>query len=129
MSAGRLKGNWVITAPWAHPLWHSYILHLIHLRPMGDGRKTLFYVPGATHEMMLFALDPEYPLEPIVMGQARAQWLRPGNFAAQFISPSDEMARRRIRDTVSLICAAGLNPDTDAISQWVALYGDAMVKK
>ena len=32
--------SWVIRAPWANPLWHSYALHLLHLRPLHTARQT-----------------------------------------------------------------------------------------
>lgn len=43
---------WVIEARYAHPVWHSYLLVLVHLRPMADLRETVFYLQGATHELM-----------------------------------------------------------------------------
>lgn len=41
---------WVIEAPWAHPVWHSYTLALVHLRPIEDAPKTITHLDGATHE-------------------------------------------------------------------------------
>ena len=53
--------GWVVEAPWAHPLWHSYVILSSHLRPLPDQRKTIFYLPDATHEIWVYALDPEQP--------------------------------------------------------------------
>ena len=75
--------QWVVEAPWAHPLWHSYLLALVHLRPMPDGRPTKLYLIGATHELWLYALNPEHPREPLIVGKNGARYLQPINFAAQ----------------------------------------------
>lgn len=31
---------WIVEAPSAHPMWHSYLVGLVHLRPLPDGRAT-----------------------------------------------------------------------------------------
>lgn len=129
-AAGRTDATvagWIIAAPWAHPFWHSYRLVLIHLRPMPDNRPTKFYLPGATHEIWLEALDPDHPRQSAVDGSP-AHTLRPMNFGAQFIEASDADAAARIASSVKMICDGLLNPDTDAIRQWVALYGDNMLR-
>ena len=119
---------WVVEAPWAHPLWHSYALVLVHLRPMPDGRPTKIYLDGASHELWLYALNPKCDRGKAVQGQAPLQWLTPVNFAAQLIEPSDTAAFARIHRTVEAICAGRLNPDTDARSQWTTLFGDNMMR-
>jgi hypothetical protein len=32
--------GWIIQAPWAHPVWNSYWLHVVHLRSIDRGGKT-----------------------------------------------------------------------------------------
>lgn len=119
---------WIVEAPWAHPFWHSYVIVLIHLRPMPDGRSTKMYLPGATHEMWLQALDPEHPRAPAISGNGPWHPLKPSNFGAQFIEEADLTAAARIRDAVQRICNGSLNPDTDYIRQWMHLFGDNMIK-
>src|SRR6185369_6380027 len=43
--------HWIIEAPWAHPVWHSYVLVLIHLRPLVGFEKPHLYLDCATHEL------------------------------------------------------------------------------
>ena len=119
--------SWIIEAPWAHPVWHSYNLTLVHLRPTERHPRPVIHVPGTTHEMMLFALDPLQPREPMLRTNAMA-WLRPPNFAAQLVEPSDEEAIDRINATVASIIHGFLNPDTDALRDWINLFGDGMVR-
>jgi len=121
--------QWVIEAPWAHPIWHSYALTLVHLRPMGDGRKTLFYIDGATHEVWLYALTPEEKREPVLRnGKVPSLWMTPSNFAAQFIEITDQLAFDRAKNAVQMVCDGKLNPDSDFRKQWEALFGNNMMK-
>jgi hypothetical protein len=122
-----LVASWIIEAPWAHPLWHSYNLTLVHLRPMEGVGEPIVYRQGATHELLLFALDPEAPREPMLRS-ARPRWLYPANFAAQLVEASDAAASARVEATVDLVVAGELNPDTDFRRQWIALFGDDMVR-
>jgi hypothetical protein len=119
---------WVIEAPWAHPVWHSYWAILMHLRPLEGVGDPKLYRPDATHELIIFALDPSKPRAATVDGRDGAYRLEPANFAAQLVEPSDEAARTRVEGAIDLIIAGELNPDTDAMRQWTALFGDAMIK-
>lgn len=121
--------GWIVEAPWAHPAWHSYLIVLLHLRPLADARPTIFHLEGATHELLVMALNPESPREPMITGKARTNWLEPANFAAQIIEPSDGAARDRIINAVQLIVDGKLSPDTDFIWQWSLLFGNNMVRK
>ena len=124
---------WVIEAPWAHPFWHSYVLVLVHLRPLPDGRPTKLYFEGATHELWLHALDPGGRRQPLIsgfepLGSASCRPLTPINFAAQFIEPDDTSALGRVERAVRRVCNGTLSPDTDFIRQWMHLFGDNMIK-
>ena len=122
--------DWVIEAPWAHPVWHSYSLVLVHLRPMPDGRETKFHLPCASHEMWLYALDARRDRRPLIAtGIVEGHWLQPGNFAAQFIEANDADALARVARTVQDICDGVLSPDTDFMREWIARFGDNMTKR
>src|SRR4051812_16237629 len=121
--------HWLIEAPRAHPVWHSYSLVMHHLRPMKNLTKPMIYLPGATHEVCLFALDPMVDRRPLIAGgKVEALWLMPGNFAAQFIAATDAVARDRVRWAAQAVCDGVLNPDTDFRRQWVDLFGDNMMR-
>ncbi|MBY0559915.1 hypothetical protein [Hyphomicrobium sp.] len=115
---------WVIEAPDAHPVWHSYSLAMMRLDLILN---PIRYLRGATHEMQLQALDPRFPREPMIRGAEQGAFLSPMNFAAQLIKPSHEAAIAVLDDAVARICAGTLSPDTDDIRQWLTLYGDNCV--
>jgi hypothetical protein len=120
---------WIVEAPWAHPFWHSYVVGLIHLRPMEDGRDTKFHIDGATHEMWVDALDPDQMRQPAIKGETHWSPLQPTNFAAQFIADTDDAARACVQAAVHMICRGLLSPDTDFTWRWIELFGDNMVKE
>lgn len=121
--------HWIIEATWAHPIWNSYSLVLVHLRPMADHRPTMFYLDDATHEIWLYAIDPDKSRALLIAGaEVDGHWLQPKNFAAQFIEVTDDLARTRVRAAVHMICDAKLSPDTDFILSWANLFGDNMLK-
>jgi hypothetical protein len=121
--------SWVIEAPGAHPLWHSYFMMLIHLRPLPVPQQTIFYLGGATHEIWLYALHPDGSRQKRIDGYAEGcDLLVPLNFAAQFIEPSDEVAVKRCEAAIQRVCDGTLSPDTDYIRSWMHLFGDNMVK-
>jgi len=118
---------WIVEAPWAHPVWHSYAITLMHLRPM-PGRETTFHLEGASHEMWVDALDPNVPRDP-TLKNAQCARLQPSNFAAQMIEETDDTARARIEGAVHAILDGYLSPDTDFSHQWVTFFGDNMMKR
>jgi hypothetical protein len=123
--------SWIIQAPWAHPVWNSYWLHFVHLRPIDRGEgviPTIFYLEGATHELWLYALDPETPLEISIGNEKMPAVLTPKNFASQLILESDEAAIELARSTAKDVLEARLNPDTDAVRAWWARFGENMRK-
>lgn len=130
---------WVVEAPWAHPIWHSYAMILVHLRPVPGGPDVVTYLEGATHEFWLFVLDPGEPpkwqtfREVLIRGgrygfNDAPGLLTPMNFGAQFIADSDEAARERVKASVQAVVDGVLSPDTDATADWRSIWGEAMIR-
>lgn len=118
--------DWIVEAVYAHPLWHSYHLICYALRPHPSVQgETKIYLEGATHEMVLYALDPQKPraLNDVM------HWLSPCNFAAQIKAHTDAEAMLRIYAAVEDIVAGRLSPDTDFRSMWARRFGDNMIKR
>ncbi len=122
--------SWVVEAPFAHPVWHSYGFTLVHLRDIPGAPKATIILPGATHEFLVWALDPEKPRDRIVkLGDVMGSRLSPCNFVAQLVADSDQAAISRIEDAIREVCGGWLSPDTDYISQWTERFGDNMIRK
>lgn len=116
--------QWLIFAPYAHPLWHSYALGCITLREVDGFPPAKINLPGATHEVLLFALDPGKPYQT----DAHPPVLNPANFCGQFIEPSDEAAAARIEATVRDVIEGRLNPDTDYTQWWIQRFSASNIK-
>lgn len=110
--------TWIVEAPYSHPMWHSYMLAVVHLRPVDGFPAAVVHLPGATHEVMLYALDPSHT--PRLDRNPRL--LHPANFHGQWIAESDEGAIAKVDSCVDLIIAGQLSPDTDFRRDWIALF-------
>lgn len=113
--------GWVLKAAWAHPLWHSYVAFLYDLTSQApDGTTPKVYLEGATHELMVFALDPSHPAEmPFHM-------LQPANHGYQFKAESNEAAEARVVALLDEIEAHKLSPDTDFRTMWDVRFADGV---
>lgn len=107
--------GWIVHAPWAHPVWHSYLVAAISLRKIDGWPAAKINLDGATHEVLVLALDPDVPL---AIDQ-NPRPLMPANFMGQFIEPDDAAAAARIERTVADICRGALSPDTDFVRHWI----------
>jgi hypothetical protein len=98
--------HFLITAPVYHPLWYQYDLAVIRLGSFPGLPAAHLQFPGATHELMVMALNPEtghgkaghYPEHhtPECMNgehvrKRNLSFLEPGNVAWQVIAGDAEM--------------------------------------
>lgn len=84
-------GYWLFDViPEQHRLWHYYLLSLFTLADDPKLPPATIYQEGATHEIMLTALDPAYP--PDAEDLHTIKFLTPPNYAYQFKAQSDEDA-------------------------------------
>ena len=127
-TAGAAVACWLVEAPWAHPAWHSYVVSLISLRPIPGLPDAVIYLFGATHEVVVQALDARAPRQCGIDNPRQFAALDPINFGAQFIAADDEAATGRVLAAVLLILEGVLSPDTDFRPHWIRLFGDNMMK-
>lgn len=111
---------WLITAPRAHPLWSQYWLAAVRLRDGVPGfPPPVRKFPGATHEVLLLALDPDhgpYTVEGMriyIDGDkaGRLPFLTPVNIAHQLEGTDDEV-RTLASYAAWSITVGALNPET-----------------
>lgn len=121
---------WVVFAPWAHAFWAYYLVGAIHLRPSATLPQPKIFLPGATHEVIVYALDPE--VVPDVVNTSKLRKLRPVNFAGQWRAGArpnpvdlDRAAAEKIKFHVGEILVGDLSPDTDFRRQWVERFSNS----
>lgn len=124
---------WIVYAPWANAFWSYYLIGGIHLRRSNALSTPKIMLPGATHEVLVFALDPE--AVPDTVDTYKIRKLTPANFVGQWrvaVRPNpvdlDNGAAAKIRVTVEEILAGVLSPDSDYVHAWVKRFSASNLK-
>lgn len=94
--------SWLVDAPGQSPVWRHYLLSVCHLRPIDGAPPAHIRTPGATHELLLIALDPVG--HPNVYDRESLRFLTPLNAEAQFIVDTDEQAVALAEKATRAIC-------------------------
>lgn len=112
---------WIVDAPAAHPLWNFYCVCVIHLRVIDGVRPAIVRLEGATHELMILALDPGHPvpaLEAFGRCESPLRWLSPIDVMEQFIVADDAQAEHLGELATRAIVDGLLSPDQDFRRAW-----------
>lgn len=106
----------LITAPVWHPVWSQYFICVADLTPKPDTPDATLHFPGATHELLVFAINPDHgtlSTEGVLhlLLEGTAVHLEPVNVVHQFTATDDEIR------TVAWLCGRAvtqgqLNPET-----------------
>lgn len=115
---------WLVTAPAYNLAWSQYLLMVVRLTDDLPG----FPPPtrdfeGTTHELLVFALDPDHKqtvesANQTLAGDSLPPHLVPINIAEQFVATDDEM-RKLASLCAQAIVHGALNPDTDGRAAWL----------
>lgn len=119
--------GWLLYRPGAHPLWECWMVAVIHLRLIDGALPAHIKKAGATHELMIAALNPdrELPdLEAVGRGEASFAFLTPIDVAEQFAVLDDAQAAQLCEMAIR-VCVDGLaSPDQD----WRGWWRDAVAE-
>ena len=115
-----------IKVPWANMLWQWYFVHIAHLRGVQGFPKPIFTLPGATHEVVIYALNPEYDFN--ARRNPGESLLHPVNFVGQIIRATDAEAVAEVVRAVQDCVDGNLSPDTDYTQHWIARFGSSNIK-
>lgn len=107
-------GCWILSIPGAHPWWHGYMLSIISLADIPGVSPATKHYPEATHEIVVFALDPDVELpDPDNAKDFRPAFLTPANLVEQIHGVTDEQATG-IAERLGRAFVDGIaSPDTD----------------
>lgn len=101
----------MLRRPDAHPIWHDYMMTLIHLRPVEGYPPAVLANSNCTHELMCYALDPNYDNQPT--GPHEQRFLTPPNLVYQFEGLTDEQALEVFSAYLKCMARRTCSPDTD----------------
>lgn len=106
-------GCWLVYAPWMHMVWAWHYVGLVHLRPVDGLPPATRSFPGATHEFIVFALDPNVD---VIVEALR--FLQPVSIVQQFDAASDAHARLIVEDSLELVAKGKCSVDSDFRPVW-----------
>lgn len=111
---------WLVDCPVSHPVWNQYFLSLIMLREVEGVKPATIKLEGATHEIMIFAIDPRHPqtkesMDEKMAAPAPVPVLFPPNICQQFKAEHDADAMSKIEHLLKTI----ISLDSDFRSRWV----------
>ena len=113
--------SWLVYAPFAHPIFPTYQVACIHLRDIEGAAPAKIMLVGATHEVLVLAIDPTQQLALDTLPMP----LYPVNFMGQFVAADDQAAASCIEGSVREIVQGTLSPDTDHSRAWMLRYSDS----
>ena len=125
--------SWLLTAPQAHPLWTQYLLCVVRLRDAPGFPPPHLQFPGATHELIVVALDPErgpYKAETMMsqFGSGNLPYLLPVNIVYQ-VEATDDEARLLAAYAAWGVTVGALWPETaDAPERIRGEWASSLVK-
>lgn len=116
--AAAALGVWLVEACDAHPLWNYHVVVLVHLRVAPGLPAPVIASPGATHELLVMALDPDhdYTVDPADI--STFQWMNPPDVVEQFAARDDDHAVSIATEAVRKCVNGELVPDSDYRSLW-----------
>ena len=108
-------GAWFLFCPGAHPCWSWWVLAAISLedRPGIPPAKISF--EGATHEVLIHALDPETDHG---LDLTRVTPLQPVDLVHQVRLPGDELAVELLELCARRCMRGDISPDSDFRLRW-----------
>jgi hypothetical protein len=113
--------GWLMFVPSAHAFWTYWAAFVVHLRPIEGVRPAHISEPGATHELMIMALNPEQPLPDLAAvgrGEASFAWLMPIDQLQQFTVNDDAQAAQLLELAVRSCVDGYASPDQDWRGRW-----------
>lgn len=110
---------WLLDCPFAHPVWHQWLLSLVHLREV----EGLPPPVGRGHELVIFAVDPQIGLEPDVQLNTRALMMPPIVLRFASYDGDDIGAEAHVESLVEATMRRELSPDDDCRRLWQARIG------
>lgn len=124
--------QWLLTHPQGHPLWSQYLMAVVRLTDNPDFPPPSRQFPGATHELLLVALNPDKgPYTPDTMDRfidTGLPYLTPVNIAHQ-IEGTDDEARKLAAYAAFGVTVGALWPETaDAPDRIRAQWKTSLVK-
>lgn len=124
-AASAALSTWFLQCPRQSPAWEHYTLNVVHLREAPGVTPPVITVPGATHEILVVALDPE--TKPTADDPQSWAFLWPVNVREQFTVDDDEDAIELAKMAAQAV-VNGLLPAEPALAGAVEPWRTAIIR-
>lgn len=101
----------ILRFPEAHPMWHDYMLSLVHLRPVEGMPAPSLQNQNSSHELICYALNPDANNQPTNFDSFKV--LTPMNLVFQFEGLTDDQAKEAFALYLTALSTGTMSPDTD----------------
>lgn len=101
----------ILRRPDAHPMWHDYMLSLVHLRPVEGMPAPSLQRENSSHELICYALNPDANNQPTNFDSFKV--LTPMNLVFQFEGLTDDQAKEAFALYLTALSTGTMSPDTD----------------
>lgn len=112
--------RYILQCTWSHPFWSYYFISGVHLRPIPNTPPAKKRFPSATHEIMIYSLDPHVTpnIDKIETGETFPAILTPPDLVHQVAGITDPQFEYMLQDVVVTIVEGRASPDVDFSSFW-----------
>lgn len=117
--------TWLLNCPGQSPFWSHYMLSILHLREIDGALPVTILFPGATHQVIVMALDTY--ASPTPDNIEEWVWLTPVNVQEQLELPSDQAAGELL-DLCAAAVIEGVLPAEPALSGDPEPWRSALLK-
>jgi hypothetical protein len=120
---GAALAVWIVEADWARD-GRAFLMAVCHLRPLDGVPDAAPRDPGATHEAVIYEIDPAWPIELDATPVLRA----PGLLSSHFRATSDRAAIMTLGKAVRDVIHQRVGPGPEFAAHWLVRFrvGDAI---
>ncbi len=109
---------WMFDCPGAHAFWRLFALSTVSLTDIEGIPPARKHYPEATHELCVFALNPNMAVDPDEFTSFLPALLQGPNVCMQFHGLSDEQVKTLADSLAREVANGRLSPDSDYRSSW-----------
>ncbi len=113
--------RYILHCTWSHPFWSYYFISGVHLRPIPGVPPAHKQFPAASHEIMIYSLDPREPapdIDKVETGETFPAIMTPPDLVHQVPGLTDKQFEYLLQDVVVTIVEGRAAPDVDFRSFW-----------
>lgn len=112
--------RYILHCTWSHPFWSYYFISGVHLRPIAGVPPAKKHFPSASHEIMIYSIDPKEPpdIDKCETGEKFPAILQPPDLVHQVAGLTDKQFAYLLQDVIVTVVEGRAAPDVDFRAFW-----------